>query len=81
MRVVLGMGSQHSLMQLTLRTADYESVLHGRHADAQVLMPSTRLTSPQVVSRSLASFRVVGISVSAGQGNFGAEFDSRHLHF
>ena len=45
-----------------------------------VLMPSTPFASPQVVSRPFTLFRVPGISVSAGQLDLWAEFDSRQLH-
>jgi hypothetical protein len=44
------------------------------------LMPSTPFPSPQVVSRTFASFRVVNIRVSAGQRDFCTGFDSRRLH-
>jgi hypothetical protein len=43
-------------------------------------MPSTPFPSPQVVSRTFASFRVVNIRVSAGQRDFCTGFDSRQLH-
>ena len=43
-------------------------------------MPSTPFAYPQVVSRTFASFRVVKSSVSAGQRDFCAGFDSRQLH-
>jgi hypothetical protein len=45
-----------------------------------VLMPSTPLAYLQVVSRCLASFRVVDSTVSAGRADFWAWFDSRQLH-
>ena len=45
-----------------------------------VLMPSTPSAYPQVISRNLASFRVVKLSVSAGHKAFCDGFDSRQLH-
>ena len=45
-----------------------------------VLMPSTPLAYPQVISRCFASFRVVKFSIFAGHADFCAEFDSRQLH-
>src|SRR6476620_465756 len=45
-----------------------------------LLMASTPLASPQVLSRRFAYFRVIRISVSAVQADFCAEFDSRQLH-
>jgi len=44
-------------------------------------MPSTQLAYPQVARRHLASFRVVDSTVSAGQSDFWAWFDSRQLHW
>jgi hypothetical protein len=43
-------------------------------------MPSTRAVYPQVAWCRLASFRVVGSPISAGQLHFWAWFDSRQLH-
>src|SRR5277367_4463343 len=45
-----------------------------------VLMPSTPSAYPPVISRHLASFRVVKFYVSAAQVDFWAWFDSRQLH-
>ena len=45
-----------------------------------LLMSSTPLAYPQVVSRCLVSFRVVNSGVSADQVDFRAWFDSRQLH-
>ncbi len=45
-----------------------------------VLTPSTPFAYPQVVSRTLASFRAVRFRVSAGQCDFSSGFDSRQLH-
>jgi hypothetical protein len=44
-----------------------------------LLMPSTPVAYPQVVSRAFAPFRVVNSRVSAGQLDFCAGFDSRQL--
>src|SRR5271156_3511866 len=44
-------------------------------------MPSTPLAYAQVVSRTFASFRVARSSVSAGQRDFCAGFDSQQLHW
>ena len=45
-----------------------------------MLMPSTPIAYPQVVSRRFAYFRVVNSDVSAGQAVFCRRFDSRQLH-
>ena len=45
-----------------------------------VLMPSTPLAYPRVVSRAFALLRVPKVSVPAVQRDFCAEFDSRQLH-
>ena len=45
-----------------------------------VLMPSTPLAYPRVVSRCFASFRVVTFRVSAGHRHICSGFDSRQLH-
>ena len=47
---------------------------------SSMLMPSTPLAYPQVISRTFASFRVVKYGVSAGQRHSRAGFDSRQLH-
>jgi hypothetical protein len=44
-----------------------------------VLMASTLVAYPQVVSRSFASFDVLKFKVSAGHADFCAGFDSRQL--
>jgi hypothetical protein len=44
-------------------------------------MPSTPSAYPQVISRHLASFRVVKPHLSAAQADFWAGFDSRQLHW
>jgi hypothetical protein len=51
-------------------------LLNGR----AVLMPSTPSPYPQVISRRLASFRVVKFHVSAAHDHFWGGFDSRQLH-
>ena len=43
-------------------------------------MPSTPLAYPQVISRRFTCFRVVKFSITAGQLDLCAEFDSRQLH-
>src|SRR5277367_3767942 len=45
-----------------------------------VLMPSTPSAYPHVISRHLASFRVVKFYVSAAHDHFWGGFDSRQLH-
>ena len=45
-----------------------------------MLMSSTPLAYPQVVSRRLTSFRVANFCVSAAHGDFRGGFDSRQLH-
>src|SRR5271163_1697471 len=45
-----------------------------------MLMPSTPSAYPQVISRHLASFRVVQFYVSAAHDHFWGGFDSRQLH-
>jgi hypothetical protein len=45
-----------------------------------VLMPSTPLAYPQVISRRFALFRVVKFSISAVHAVLSAWFDSRQLH-
>ncbi|MDT5252197.1 MAG: hypothetical protein QOH07_1144 [Mycobacterium sp.] len=45
-----------------------------------MLMSSTPLAYPQVISRRLTSFRVANFSVSAAHGDFRGGFDSRQLH-
>src|SRR5271156_3743262 len=45
-----------------------------------VLMPSTPSAYPHVISRHLASFRVVKFCVSAALDHFLGGFDSRQLH-
>jgi hypothetical protein len=45
-----------------------------------VLMSSTPLAYPQVVSRIFASFRVANIGIPAGERDFCSGFDSRQLH-
>jgi hypothetical protein len=44
-----------------------------------VLMSSTHCAYPQVISRHLASFRVVKFHVSAAHDHFWVGFDSRQL--
>jgi hypothetical protein len=46
-----------------------------------MLMPSTPSAYPQVISRHLASFRVVQFYVSAAHDHFWGGFDSRQLHW
>jgi hypothetical protein len=43
-------------------------------------MPSIPSVYPQVASRCFMSFRVLKLSISTGQHNFRAGFDSRQLH-
>lgn len=43
-------------------------------------MPSTRPEFPQVISRRVACFRVMELTVFVVQDDLWAEFDSRQLH-
>ncbi len=52
----------------------------GCQPGCSVLMSSTPLAYPQVISCTFASFRVPKFGVLAGQFDFCAGFDSRQLH-
>jgi hypothetical protein len=63
-----------------MRRVPCSALRHRQRRGAHVLMPSTPSMYPRADGGHFASFRVANPSVSAGQVNLCAWFDSRQLH-